>query len=130
MVREAKKPSFVRLDKRTNEELKTQTKYLCDVCGVVKMAAVCGVVKMAAVCGVVKMAAVCGVVKMAAVCGVVKMAAVCGVVKMAAVCGVVKMAAVCGVLVWPRCVMRRMCEGGGEDRCVFMPCQVNVRVNG
>ena len=31
MVREARKPSFVRLDKRTNEELKTQTKYLCEV---------------------------------------------------------------------------------------------------
>ena len=31
MVREAKKPSFVRLDRRSNEELKTQTKYLCDV---------------------------------------------------------------------------------------------------
>ena len=30
MVREARKPSFVRLDKRTNEELKTQTKYLCE----------------------------------------------------------------------------------------------------
>ena len=33
IVREAKKPSFVRLDRRSNEELKTQTKYLCDVSG-------------------------------------------------------------------------------------------------
>ena len=31
MVRETKKPSFIRLDKRTNEELKTQTKMLCEV---------------------------------------------------------------------------------------------------
>ena len=31
LVRETKKPSFVRLDQRTNEELKTQTKMLCEV---------------------------------------------------------------------------------------------------
>ena len=31
LVREAKKPSFTRLDKRTNEEVNTQTKMLCDV---------------------------------------------------------------------------------------------------
>ena len=31
MIRETKKPSFIRLDKRTNEELKTQTKMLCEV---------------------------------------------------------------------------------------------------
>ena len=31
MVRETKKPSFIRLDQRTNEELKTQTKMLCEV---------------------------------------------------------------------------------------------------
>ena len=31
LVRETKKPSFVRLDRRTNEEVKTQTKYLCEV---------------------------------------------------------------------------------------------------
>jgi ATP-dependent DNA helicase 2 subunit 1 len=31
LVREAKKPSFVRLDQRSNEELKTRTKQLCEV---------------------------------------------------------------------------------------------------
>ena len=31
LVKEAKKPSFTRLDKRTNEEVNTQTKMLCDV---------------------------------------------------------------------------------------------------
>ena len=31
IIREATKPSFVRLDKRTNEELTTRTKHLCDV---------------------------------------------------------------------------------------------------
>ena len=30
-MREAKKPSFVRLDQRSNEELKTQTRHLCEV---------------------------------------------------------------------------------------------------
>ncbi len=30
-VREAKKPGFARLDQRTNVELKTQTKFLCEV---------------------------------------------------------------------------------------------------
>lgn len=30
-VREAKKPSFAQLDQRTNDELRTQTKYLCEV---------------------------------------------------------------------------------------------------
>lgn len=36
MVRETKKPSFIRLDKRTNEELKTHTKMLCEVHSVIK----------------------------------------------------------------------------------------------
>lgn len=31
LIREAKKPSFVRLDMRNNEELKTHTKFLCEV---------------------------------------------------------------------------------------------------
>jgi hypothetical protein len=31
MVRETKKPSFVSLYKKTNEEVKTQTKLLCQV---------------------------------------------------------------------------------------------------
>ena len=31
LVREAKKPSHVKLDQKTNEELKTQTKLICDV---------------------------------------------------------------------------------------------------
>lgn len=31
LVREAKKPSFVRLDQRNNEEVKTHTKMLCEV---------------------------------------------------------------------------------------------------
>ena len=30
-MREAKKPSFVRLERKSNEELKTLTKYLCEV---------------------------------------------------------------------------------------------------
>lgn len=34
LVREAKKPTFVRLDQRSNEELKTQTKQLCEVCSI------------------------------------------------------------------------------------------------
>ena len=33
LVRETKKPSFVRLDRKTNEEIKTQTKYLCEDTG-------------------------------------------------------------------------------------------------
>jgi len=34
LVREAKKPTFVRLDKSSNEELKTNTKSICEVrCG-------------------------------------------------------------------------------------------------
>ena len=33
LVREAKKPSFVRLDQNF-EELKTSTKFICEVCGV------------------------------------------------------------------------------------------------
>lgn len=31
LVREAKKPNFIRLDKKTNKELTTQTKMLCEV---------------------------------------------------------------------------------------------------
>ncbi len=31
LVREAKKPTFVRLDKSSNEELKTNTKSICEV---------------------------------------------------------------------------------------------------
>ncbi|CAI8018050.1 X-ray repair cross-complementing protein 5 [Geodia barretti] len=33
LVREAKKPSFVRLDQRSNEELKTQTRHICEDTG-------------------------------------------------------------------------------------------------
>jgi ATP-dependent DNA helicase 2 subunit 1 len=33
LVRETKKPSFVRLDRRNNEEVKAQTKYLCEDTG-------------------------------------------------------------------------------------------------
>ena len=36
LVREAKKPSFVRLDKSSNEELKTVSKSICEVSGFVE----------------------------------------------------------------------------------------------
>ena len=46
LVRETKKPSFVRLDRKTNEEVKTQTKYLCEVCHAVVLVTVHGMAAM------------------------------------------------------------------------------------
>ena len=46
-MRETKKPSFVRLDRKTNEEVKTQTKYLCEVCHAVVLVTGHGMAAMA-----------------------------------------------------------------------------------